>query len=105
MYYKEIQWFSAVCNSGKRMIEEKYPQAKITVIDSTINTVLQGLFVLEACRLRDMGMDYEEIIEKILPIRETGRILLQLEVLTICSMAEESESLQELQQVHLESNR
>ena len=57
------------------MIEEKYPQAKITVIDSTINTVLQGLFVLEACRLRDMGMDYEEIIEKILPIRETGRIL------------------------------
>ena len=60
---------------AKEMIEEKYPQAKITVIDSTVNTVLQGLFVLEACRLRDMGMDYEEIIEKILPIRETGRIL------------------------------
>ena len=53
---------------AKGMIEEKYPQAKITVIDSTINTVLQGLFVLEACRLRDMGMDYEEIIEKILPV-------------------------------------
>ena len=60
---------------AKGMIEEKYPQAKVTVIDSTVNTVLQGLFVLEACRLRDMGMDYEEIIEKILPIRETGRIL------------------------------
>lgn len=60
---------------AKGMIEEKYPQAKITVIDSTVNTVLQGLFVLEACRLRDMGMDYEEIVEKILPIRETGRIL------------------------------
>lgn len=59
----------------KGMIEEKYPQAKITVIDSTVNTVLQGLFVLEACRLRDMGMDYEEIVDKILPIRETGRIL------------------------------
>lgn len=60
---------------AKEMIEEKYPQAKITLIDSTVNTVLQGLFVLEACRLRDMGMDYEEIVEKILPIRETGRIL------------------------------
>lgn len=59
----------------KGMIEEKYPQAKITVIDSTVNTVLQGLFVLEACRLSDMGMDYEEIVDKILPIRETGRIL------------------------------
>ncbi len=60
---------------AKEMIGEKYPQAKITLIDSTVNTVLQGLFVLEACRLRDMGMDYEEIVEKILPIRETGRIL------------------------------
>lgn len=60
---------------AKGMIEEKYPQAKITVIDSTVNTVLQGLFVLEACRLRDMGMDYEEIVDRILPIRETGRIL------------------------------
>lgn len=37
------------------MIEEEYPDAKITLIDSTVNTVLQGLFVLEACRLRVMG--------------------------------------------------
>lgn len=59
---------------AKGMIQEKYPLAKITLIDSTVNTVLQGIFVLEACRLRDMGMEYEEIVEKILPIRETGRI-------------------------------
>ena len=59
---------------AKEMIEDEYPEAKITVIDSTVNTVLQGLYVLEACRLRDLGFDYEEIVEKILPIRETGRI-------------------------------
>lgn len=59
---------------AKEMVEEDYPDAKITLIDSTVNTVLQGLFVLEACRLRDMGLGYEEIVEKILPIRETGRI-------------------------------
>ena len=59
---------------AKEMIEEEYPDAKITLIDSTVNTVLQGLFVLEACRLRDMGLGYEEIVEKILPICETGRI-------------------------------
>ena len=59
---------------AKEMIEDEYPEAKITVIDSTVNTVLQGLYVLEACRLRDLGFTYEEIIEKILPIRETGRI-------------------------------
>lgn len=59
---------------AKEMIEENYPDAKITLIDSTINTVLQGLFVLEACRLRDQGLEYEEIVEKLLPIRQTARI-------------------------------
>ena len=59
---------------AKEMIEENYPDAKITLIDSTINTVLQGLFVLETCRLRDQGLEYEEIVEKLLPIRQTGRI-------------------------------
>lgn len=59
---------------AKGMVKDEYPEARITVIDSTVNTVLQGLYVLEACRMRDMGLDYEEIIERILPIRETGRI-------------------------------
>ena len=59
---------------AKEMVKDEYPEFRITVIDSTVNTVLQGLFVLEACRLRDMGLDYEEIVERILPIRETGRI-------------------------------
>lgn len=60
--------------TAKDMILEDYKDAKITVIDSTVNTVLQGLYVKEACRLRDLGLDYEEIVEAILPIRETGRI-------------------------------
>ncbi len=60
--------------TAKDMILENYPDAKLTVIDATVNTVLQGLYVLEACRLRDMGWDYERIVEKILEIRETGRI-------------------------------
>ena len=59
---------------AKEMVEDEYPDAKITVIDSTVNTVLQGLFVLEACRLRDLGLEYEEIVERLLPLRETGRI-------------------------------
>ena len=60
--------------TAKDMILEDYPDAKIVVINSTVNTVLQGLFVLEACRLRDMGYGYEEIVKALLPIRETGRI-------------------------------
>ena len=42
---------------AKEMVKDEYPEARITVIDSTVNTVLQGLFVLEACRMRDMGLD------------------------------------------------
>lgn len=56
------------------MILEEYPEAKIAVIDSTFDTVLQGLFVLEACRLRDLGLEYEQITEALLSIRESGRI-------------------------------
>ncbi len=57
------------------MILEEYPNAKITVIDSTLNTVLQGLFVLEAVKLRDANVSYEEAVDRLLAIRSTGRIL------------------------------
>lgn len=60
--------------TAKDMILEEYPDAKITVIDARVNTVLQGLFVLEACRLKGQGLEYDRIIESILKIRETGRI-------------------------------
>ena len=60
--------------TAKDMILEEYPEAKIAVIDSTFDTVLQGLFVLEACRLRDLGLEYEQITKALLSIRESGRI-------------------------------
>ena len=69
--------------TAKDMILEEYQDAQITVIDSTVNTVLQGLYVLEACRLRDMGLEYQQIVDALLPIRETGRIFSRSEVLTI----------------------
>ena len=61
-------------NTARDMILEECPDARITVIDATVNTVLQGLYVLEACRLRDMGWEYDRIVERILEIRESGRI-------------------------------
>lgn len=53
---------------------EKYPQAEITVIDATINTVLQGLYVLEAAELRDHGFSYQETVKRLEEIKSTGRI-------------------------------
>ena len=60
--------------TAKEMVLEEYPQARITVIDSTINTVLQGLYVLEAVRIRDSGMSYEDAGKRLEEIKGTGRI-------------------------------
>lgn len=64
--------------TARDMVLEQYPSARITVIDATVNTVLQGLYVLEACRLRDMGWDYDRLVERILAIRESGRIFFSI---------------------------
>ncbi len=60
--------------NAREMILEEYPNAEITVIDSTINTVLQGLYVLEAIRLRDNGAGYQETVDRLNAIKSTGRI-------------------------------
>lgn len=60
--------------NAKEMLLEDYPQAEITVIDATVNTVLQGLYVLEAVELRDSGVGYQETIERLETIKGTGRI-------------------------------
>lgn len=60
--------------NAKNMILEKKPDARITVIDATVNTVLQGLYVLEAVRLRDRGAGYEETVARLEEIKSTGRI-------------------------------
>ena len=60
--------------NAKELVLETYPQARITVIDATINTVLQGLYVLEAADLRDHGTSYEDTIARLEEIKSTGRI-------------------------------
>ncbi len=60
--------------NARELVLETYPQARITVIDATINTVLQGLYVLEAADLRDHGASYEDTIARLEEIKSTGRI-------------------------------
>ena len=60
--------FSGSYNSAstaRDILLEDYPDAKITVIDATVNTVLQGILVLEAVRMKEDGLSYEEVIEEI----------------------------------------
>lgn len=60
--------------TAREMVMEEYPDARIHVIDSRINTVLQGIYVLEALRLREAGWDYEPAIQRLEELRDTGRI-------------------------------
>ncbi len=60
--------------NARAIVRETWPEAKITVIDATINTVLQGLYVLEAAKLRDSGMGYKECVDRLEEIKSTGRI-------------------------------
>lgn len=69
--------FSGSYNSAtnaKRIVQEDYPDCHITVIDSMINTVLQGIYVLEAVKMRDQGLTYDEAVANLERIKTTGRI-------------------------------
>lgn len=60
--------------NARALVQEKYPRAEITVIDATINTVLQGQYVLEAVSLRDSGTSYQDTVARLEEIKSTGRI-------------------------------
>ncbi len=60
--------------NARDMVLEDYPQARITVVNSMVNTVLQGQFVMEAIALRDSGAGYEETLKRLDEIKVTGRI-------------------------------
>lgn len=65
--------YNAACNA-KNIVLDDYPDAEITVIDSSVITGLQGLYVMEAVRMRDNGLTYEETVEQLERIKETGCI-------------------------------
>lgn len=70
--------FSGSYNSAmtaKDIILEDYPNANIAVIDATVNTVLQGILVLEVVKMRDAGYSFQDTIDNINRIKETGRII------------------------------
>lgn len=69
--------FSGSYNSAmtaKSMIEEDYENAVIHVVDTQMDTVLQGLFVLQIVKLRDAGYSITDALAKIEELIPTGRI-------------------------------
>lgn len=68
--------------SARDIVLEEYPNNKITVIDTQINTVLQGLLVEEVVRMKEANYSYDQVVNRIEEIKGSGRIFF-----TIDSMA------------------
>ena len=70
--------FSGSYNSAKTaadLLREDYPNQRIAVVDTTVDTVLQGILVLEVLRMQQAGYSFEETLEGIERIKPTGRIV------------------------------
>ena len=74
-----IEVFETALQAGKGIIcatitskfSDSYNSA---VIDSMVNTGVQGLFVLELVRMKENGLSFDEIVKKAEKIKKTGRI-------------------------------
>ncbi len=83
---KEGKGIICICMSGKLsgshqsaktardILLETYPKAHIKVIESKMCTVDEGLYVLEAARMRDAGISYKDAVAHLKRILTTGRI-------------------------------
>ncbi|MGN8913638.1 DegV family protein [Anaerofustis butyriciformans] len=59
---------------AKEVLEDKYDNAKIKVINSINITASQAVFVGEAIRMRDNGIEFEDCYERLEKLKEYGRI-------------------------------
>ena len=69
--------FSGSFNSARTAsmeLQSIYPEAKIAVIDSTLNTMSEALLVHELVRMRDSGLSFEDAVANTERIKTTGRI-------------------------------
>lgn len=60
--------------NAKEAILEEFPDAQIHVCDTELITVLQGIFVAEAVRLRDLNLSLEEAVSHLESVRNSGHI-------------------------------
>ena len=58
--------------NAANILAEDYPDRIIRVVDTTCATACEGLMVLEACRMRDAGMEINAVVEKLDKMKESA---------------------------------
>ena len=51
--------------NAANILADDYPNRVIKVVDTTCATACEGMMVLEACRMRDAGMELDTVVEKL----------------------------------------
>ncbi len=65
--------YNSACTARNQILED-YPDAMISIIDSTLNTMSQALLVYTAVELKKQGKDYEECVNMLEGVKGTGKI-------------------------------
>ncbi len=92
--------FNSARNAKEEMLE-LYPDAEIEVIDSLSLTILEGMVVYEACKLRDSGMKLRDAAEKLREYIPYGRAYFTISDLSYLSKGGRIGSLVKLAAVGL----
>ena len=58
--------------NAANILADDYPDRIIKVVDTTCATGCEGLMVMEACRMRDAGMEIDSVIEKLDKMKESA---------------------------------
>jgi DegV family protein with EDD domain len=66
-------------NMAAEQIKEDYPDAKITVLNSQLNSGAQGLLVYEAMRMNKDGVDYETAVKVLEKMTGMGTVYFVIE--------------------------
>ena len=65
--------YNCACNA-KEIVCEEYPEAKISVINSEAGTVSQALMVIEAGKMHQAGIGYEQCVDILEKMKLTNHI-------------------------------
>lgn len=67
--------------NAKIILEEKYPEANIQIIDSIQATAGQGILLLQLARMKEAGYSIEKAVERFEEIKLTARIMFTVDTL------------------------
>lgn len=67
--------------NAKLILEEKYPEAKIHILDSIQATAGQGIELLQLAYMRNTGYSIEDTVKRFHEIKDTSRIMFTVDTL------------------------